>query len=615
MSLPQGTVTFLFSDIEGSTRLLHQLGENYDRLLADQRRILRDAFQKWDGQEIDTQGDSFFAAFPKAYDAVAAAADIQQAITKHKWPERVEVRLRIGLHTGEPRVAEEGYVGIDVHRAARVGNLGHGGQVLLSETTVALVRDELPKGVGLLALGQHRLKDFERPEPLSQLVIEGLPSEFPVLKSPGVRPIHLPIPSTPFIGRRKELDELSALIQDPDTRLITIFGVGGMGKTRLAIAAGETQTEPSNGRDAEKKQQFPDGIFFVSLAPLDSSDRLVSTIAEEVGFRFFEGVETRKQLLDFFREKSLLLILDNFEHLLDAASLIAEIVAVAPKVKVLTTTREKLNLSCETIFPLGGLAYPTYDTNSEDDIDALPNTYSAITLFLQTARRVNPSVKLTRENLVAVKEICQQVGGIPLGIELAAGWMEVLPAEKISLKIQENLDFLTAARRDLPDRHQSLRAVFSSTWEMLDDQLQEVFSKLTVFHGGFTHEAALDVAGASLNQLRTLLNKSLIQSLGDNRLEIHELLRQYGGEKLAQDEQHKIRVRDLHSRYFASYVEQNEEHTLFGNLESLRSEIDNILIGIRWAVKREFDHEITKQMMSMNTWFEQSGRREEGRDF
>jgi tetratricopeptide (TPR) repeat protein len=261
------------------------------------------------------------------------------------------------------------------------------------------------------------------------------------------------------------------------------------------------------------------------------------------------------------------------------------------------------------------MAYPTYDTNSEDDIDALPNTYSAITLFLQTARRVNPSVKLTRENLVAVKEICQQVGGIPLGIELAAGWMEVLPAEKISLKIQENLDFLTAARRDLPDRHQSLRAVFSSTWEMLDDQLQEVFSKLTVFHGGFTHEAALDVAGASLNQLRTLLNKSLIQSLGDNRLEIHELLRQYGGEKLAQDEQHKIRVRDLHSRYFASYVEQNEEHTLFGNLESLRSEIDNILIGIRWAVKREFDHEITKQMMSMNTWFEQSGRREEGRDF
>jgi class 3 adenylate cyclase len=224
--LPEGTVTFLFTDIEGSTRLLHRLGDQYDTLLTDQRWILREEFKRWGGQEIDTQGDSFFACFQKASDAVAAAADIQQIIADHSWPEGIELRLRMGLHTGEPLVAQESYIGIDVHRAARVAALGHGGQVLLSETTAALVCDQLPEGVSLKALGEYRLKDFDRPEPVSQLVIPGLLAEFPALKSPGVRPIRLPTPSTPFIGRRSELEELSELINSPEVRLVTILAPG-----------------------------------------------------------------------------------------------------------------------------------------------------------------------------------------------------------------------------------------------------------------------------------------------------------------------------------------------------------------------------------------------------
>ena len=249
-ALPEGTVTFIFTDIEGSTELLKQLGHKYATLLAEKRRILREIFSRWNGQEVDTQGDSFFVSFPRATEAVAAAVEIQRELVQHTWPEDVEVHLRIGLHTGEPLVAEEGYVGMDVHRAARIGNVGHGGQVLLSETTAALVMDELPEGVSLLDLGKHRLKDVRRPEQIRQLVIEGLPAEFPLLKSlealasgmPGEQTRHnLPLELTPFIGRDNELVKIGELLQDPSYRLLTLVGVGGIGKTRLASQVRSSQ--------------------------------------------------------------------------------------------------------------------------------------------------------------------------------------------------------------------------------------------------------------------------------------------------------------------------------------------------------------------------------------
>ncbi|MGD2163791.1 MAG: adenylate/guanylate cyclase domain-containing protein, partial [Anaerolineales bacterium] len=446
---PEGTVTFLFTDIEGSTRLLHRLGDQYDTLLADQRRILRETFKRWGGQEIDTQGDSFFACFQKASDAVAAAAEIQRSMAQHTWPDGVELRLRMGLHTGEPRVAEEGYIGVDVHRAARVGNLGHGGQVLLSETTTTLVRSELPEGVSLKALGEHKLKDFDQPESISQLVIPGLPSEFPALKSLEACPNNLPTQLTAFVGRRQELDELHALIADAEIRLITIMGAGGMGKTRLALAFAQEQVDLTCEADIDGDARFPDGVYFVPLAPVQSIENLVTVIAQAIQFQFYQGVDPRQQILDFFREKSLLLILDNFEHLLDGAGLVNEILEAAPAVKVIATSRARLNLSSERVFPLMGMAYPDQEIEQEVSLDQIESQYSALRLFLQRVERKQPGFVHSGENLNHAGNICRLVEGMPLGIELAAGWGGTLSIGEIVAEIQQSLDFLETRDVDL----------------------------------------------------------------------------------------------------------------------------------------------------------------------
>ncbi len=610
--LPGGTVTFLFTDIEGSTRLLQRLGDQYSELLADQRRILRAAFKKWDGQEVDTQGDSFFVSFPLATDAIAAVVEIQRSMADHTWPEGTSVRLRMGLHTGEPRLAEEGYVGIDVHRAARIGSIGHGGQVLLSETTAALVYDELPEGVKLLDLGEHRLKDIHRPEPISQLVISGLLSDFPTLKSLDARPNNLPTQPTPFIGRQVELDALGEMISDPEIRLVTILGAGGMGKTRLALALAEEQllaTKSTNGTEAPR---FPNGVFFVPLAPVDSTDRLLSAISKAVSFQFYEGVEPKKQLLDYFREKDTMLIMDNFEHLLDGAEVLAEILETAPLVKALATSREKLNLRGETVYSLQGMSFPTNGFEADITPPQIEDEYSALNLFVLSARRMHPGIEFTLDDMRDVALICQLVDGMPLGVELAAAWVEMLSPKEIAAEIQDNLDFLEAQRRDAPERHQSIRAVFDYTWKMVGDEEREVFEKLSIFQGGFTREAAENVTGASLKVLKVLSNKSLIQQARDGRYTIHELLRQYAEEKLSRDPEKVDQLRDRHSEYFAAFVHQREAAIRGGDQAETLTDMDNIRSGWKWAVTREKTPEIRKQMQSLwwlhefQGWFQEA---------
>ncbi|MCK5646444.1 MAG: tetratricopeptide repeat protein [Anaerolineales bacterium] len=606
--VPGGTVTFLFTDIEGSTRLLHQLGEDYVLVLDEHRKLMRKTFAAWRGQEVDTQGDSFFVAFGSAGDAIAAAVEIQKKIHDYVWPNGVEVRVRMGLHTGEPWVAKEGFVGVDVHRAARISSIGHGGQVLLSESTKQLILDYLPEGVSLVNLGEHRLKDIPRPEPINQLVIEGLPSEFPTLKSLDARPNNLPSQPTPFVGRHDELAELEALIANPEIRLVTIVGAGGMGKSRLALATAERQLFKSNGKDA---LLFPDGVFFVPLAPLVSEEQIFTAIAKAVKFQFYQGVDPSTQLLEYFREKRSLLVMDNFEHVLGGASILPEILQVADGVKVLATSREKLNLRTENIYVLHGMAYPE-DEPTEDDLTHLQQQYSAVNLFKQSARQVNADLAWTQRDMRTITEICSMVEGMPLGIELAAAWVEMLSLEKIATEIRTSLDFLEGNMRDVPDRHQSIRALFEYTWNMLGEQERQVFSSISVFRGGFTLEAAEQVTGASMKEIRLLVSKSLIHLDQNKRYKIHELLRQYAAEKLEIDPGESNRIRDQHSEYFADFVHQREAAIRGGDQTEALEEMDNIQVGWRWAVIQRNAPVIRKQMQSLfwihefQGWFQEA---------
>jgi len=404
------------------------------------------------------------------------------------------------------------------------------------------------------------------------------------------RPNNLPSQPTPFVGRHDELAELEALIANPEIRLVTIVGAGGMGKSRLALATAERQLFKSNGKEALR---FPDGVFFVPLAPLGSEDQILTAIAKAVKFQFYQGVDPNTQLLEYFREKRSLLVMDNFEHVLGGASILTEILQVADGVKVLATSREKLNLRAENIYVLHGMAYP------EDDLTHLQQQYSAVNLFQQSARQVNADLAWTQRDMRTIAEICSMVEGMPLGIELAAAWVEMLSLEKIATEIRTSLDFLEGNMRDVPDRHQSIRAVFEHSWTMLAEQERDVFKSISIFRGGFTLEAAEQVTGASMKEIRLLVSKSLIHLDQNRRYKIHELLRQYAAEKLEIDPGESNRIRDQHCEYFAEFVHQREAAIRGGNQAEALKEMDNIWVGWRWAVIQAKAPEIRKQAQSL----------------
>src|SRR5713101_7313015 len=318
--LPTGTVTLLFTDIEGSTRLLQQVGHCYDGILTECRQLLRAAFHRWNGYEVDTQGDAFFVAFARATDAVSAAVEMQRALVAHPWPDGATVHVRMGLHTGEPQRSAEGYVGLDVHRAARIMSAGHGGQVLLSQTTRDLVEHDLPDGVSLRDLGAHRLKDLQQPSQLFQLVISGLPADFPPLKTLDNSPNNLPLQPTPFLGREKEVDALRQLLRREGTRLVTLTGPGGVGKSRPALQVA-----------ADSAEHFPDGTWFVSLAPISDPDLVLPTISQALGLREARDQASLEHVKHALQEKKTLLLLDNFEQVIAAALSVADLLAWCPR--------------------------------------------------------------------------------------------------------------------------------------------------------------------------------------------------------------------------------------------------------------------------------------------
>ncbi len=575
-TLPSGVVTLLFTDIEGSTRLLDELGDGYAPALAEHRRVVRAACAAHDGIEVDTQGDAFFVAFARATDAVAAASEAQRELADGP------VRVRMGLHTGEPRVTDEGYVGLDVHKGARIAAVGHGGQVLLSQATRVLV--EAPAR----DLGPHRLKDLSAPERIYQLEIDELPSDFPLLKTLEAGMKNLPAPRTSFVGRTHELEEIQRLLREPDCRLLTLVGPGGVGKTRLALEAAARQVG-----------HYPHGVHFVPLAAVSSPDFLAPAVAESMQFSVdaaHSAVAAEEQLLDFLRERAALIVLDNFEHLVEGSTLLSHVIERAPGVELLTTSRERLNVQSEWVFDVDGLGLAENGNGGA----------SALRLFVERATQVEPGFALDGERPHAHR-ICRLVDGMPLGIELAASWVSTLTCAEIADEIAGNIDFLATSMRDVPERHRSLRAAIDQSWRLLTDEQRSAFARLSVFRGSFDREAAKAVADTDVRLLSELVAKSLLRRPDFGRFELHELLRQYGAERLAEDPADADEARERHARHYNAMLLARRDALLGPSLaaarDELRGAVDNLRAAAEWTIAHAGDTEARELLAALHTFF------------
>ena len=582
--LPEGTITLLFTDIEGSTHLLQLLGERYAELLIECRNVLRTAFNAHSGHEVDTQGDAMFFVFAHANDALLAAVDAQRDLASHSWPDDLVVRVRMGLHTGEPSRLADGYVGLAVHYAARIMSSANGGQVLLSRTTSNLVEHDLPEGVSLRDLGEHYLKDLERPIPLSQLVIAGLPADFPPLKTLDNRFDSLPAQPTPLIGREHEVAALGQLLRREGVRLVTLTGPGGAGKTSLAI-----QTA------SELRDVFVDGACFVSLAPINDPLLVIPTIARAVGIRDGLGQPITVRLAEALLRKRVLLLLDNFEQVVEAASLVADLLTSCPQLKLLVTSREVLHVRAEHEFAVPPLALP--DLAHLPGLAVLMNIPS-VALFLQRAQTARPEFRLTSTNSRVVAEICVRLDGLPLAVELAAARMKMLSPQVLLARLSRRLAILTGGARDVPTRQQTLRNTIEWSYQLLSSEEQRLFRWLSVFANGCTLQASEAVCAGSgqvLEGTASLIDKSLLrrveQTEDENeepRFQMLETIREYGLEVLTTNGEGEI-ARQAHANYFLALVEEAEPALkgplLVTWLDRLEREHDNLRAALQWAVE------------------------------
>lgn len=576
---------FLFTDIEGSTKKWEEYPELMKQCLIKHDAIIKENIENHGGKIIKHTGDGVFAVFDDGQ-PLECALKLQKCLADEDWSELRELRVRIGLHAGHADKRGGDYFGPVINRTARVMSVAWGGQIILTPAVKNSVK--LPKDAILEDLGVHMLKDLGEPQNIYQLVHhELLLTEFPPLRSLSSRPHNLPIQTTPFLGREKELVEICRLFEDSSCRLLTLIGPGGIGKTRLAIQAA-----------AENIEGFANGVYFMTLEPLASMDFLISTIAEALKFPFYEQKDQKAQLLDYLREKEILLIFDNFEHLIEGAGIITDILTAAPKVKILVTSRELLNLRGEWIFQIKGLDVPG---GERIDVEG----YSAVQLFFYNAQRVRANVSLSEEDKVNVVRICQLVGGLPLGIEIASSWLRTLTCKEIAQEIEKNFDFLATSLRDVPERHRSLRAVFEYSWKLISDKEKQVLKRLSVFRGGFQRKAAENIVGASLADLVMLTDKSLLYREANGRYNMFEILRQYVGEKLDKAADENERVENLHCEYYADFMYQREKSISSEMGKKVYSEIKEEIENVRKAFNRAIDRKKAESLdkFAMTTYF------------
>jgi predicted ATPase/class 3 adenylate cyclase len=583
--LPSGTLTFLFTDIEGSTKLLNALGtDRYHEVLAVHTKALRAAFADG-GTEIRTEGDSLFVVFHSAPKAVRATAAAQRALAEARFPHDAVVRVRMGMHTGvgTPASADAGadYVGIDVHRAARISAIANGGQVLLSGTTAMLVGQDLGDGTTLRDLGEHRLKDLAQPERIYQLVLDGLPSDFPPVRSLDRTPNNFPTQLTTFIGRGAEIRDGLRLLDG--TRLLTLTGPGGTGKTRLSLQLA-----------AEAAEGFPDGAFWVPLAPISDPDLVPSTIAHALGVHVGGKEVPLERVIEHVRGKRMLLVLDNFEQIMAAAPAVSALLESGSDLKVITSSRAPLRISGEQEFPVPPLDLP--DPERLPSLEALAQS-DAVRLFIERARAVKPDFMVTAENAAAVAEICYRLDGLPLAIELAAARVKLLSPQAMLPRLKQGLDLLASTSPDRTDRQRTLRGAIAWSYDLLDAGLQRLFARSGVFVGGAMLEQlesvcgpASEISGDVLDRTAELLDNSLtrqIEAGGEPRFRMLVTIREFAIEKLTASGE-EPRIRD---RHLATYLALSERAApeLQGNeqrrwLDLVELEHDNLRAALEHAI-------------------------------
>ena len=578
--LPTGTVTFLFTDIEGSTRLWETQHAAMQQALAHHDEILRDAIETNDGYVVKTTGDGAHAAFAISADAIAACLAAQRALQAHAWGQ-LSIRSRMALHSGTAEQRGGDYYGPALNRAARLMEAAHGGQVLLSLATEELVRDHLPAAVALRDMGERRLKDLIRPERVFQLIVPDLQADFPPLKTLDARPNNLPAQTTPFIGREHEIRAIKEQLSIAKVRLLTLSGVGGTGKTRLALQAA-----------ADMVDEFEHGVFFVPLAALRDPALMLQTIAQAFDVREVAGRQLKEQLKDHLRGKQMLLVLDNFEQVIDAAPLLTELLSAAPGLKVLVTSREVLRLSGETDYPVPPLSLP--------DLRRLPplnrlTQYEAVALFIERAVAVKPAFTVTNENAAAVAEICYRLDGLPLAIELAAARVRVLPPQRMLAELSHRLSFLMGGARDLPARQKTLRGAIDWSHDLLTADEQKLFRRLSVFVGGCALEAIETVCNVEpalsvLETTESLVGKSLVKQTeahGEPRFVMLETIREYAKDRLIAAGEAE-RVRERHRACYLALAEEAKPKLMGAEqaewLRRLDQEHDNLRSALDWSL-------------------------------
>jgi predicted ATPase/class 3 adenylate cyclase len=609
--LPTGTVTFLFTDVEGSTRLLQALGDRYAAVHDEHAAIIRRAVAEGRGVEVSTHGDAFFVAFASPAGAVRAAVAAQQGLAAHDWSPGLAVRVRMGVHTGEGTLGGDDYVGLDVHRAARVADAAHGGQVIVSDATRGLVEHTLPAGVSLRDLGPHHLRGIADPERLHQLVVEGLPADFPPPRTLDARPNNLPPQLSSFVGREEEVAEVERLLDR--TRLLTLTGPGGSGKSRLALRVA-----------AELLTGYEDGAWFVDLSPVTDPELVPAAVAKTLRVPEAAGRPVLEEVKEHLGQRELLLVVDNFEQVAEAGPVIEELLVAAPRLRTVVTSRVVLALRGEQEYAVPPLQVPD-PARLPRGLAAL-GAVEAVRLFAERALAASPRFALTEENAPVVAEICARLDGLPLAIELAATRTKVLTPTEILSRLKRRLSILSTSSRSLPERQRTLRAAIAWSYDLLDPVERRLFARLSVFSGGWTFEAAEAVCDPTelgldiLDGLTSLVDKSLVRRVEQpgrpSRFSMLETIREFGLEQLEASGDLEP-VRRHHGEHFLGLAEEAEPHLTAQDqsewLDRCDLEQANIRVALRWAIDRGDAEAAQAAAGALWRFWQQRGHLAEGR--